>query len=107
LPREPDAANIAWRLVAAKDRFNVVPVRIENEDGITAWSPQPWRTIVSFNASLADNIATARALLNVAPPAADPQEPPGYRHRRAAHPALSLPPLWRSHDRHRGVRARL
>jgi hypothetical protein len=28
------------------------------------------------NANRAENIATARALLNVAPPAADPQEPP-------------------------------
>ena len=28
------------------------------------------------NAKRAENIATARALLNVAPPAADPQEPP-------------------------------
>jgi hypothetical protein len=28
------------------------------------------------NANRAENIATARALLNIAPPAADPQEPP-------------------------------
>jgi len=28
------------------------------------------------NANRAENIATARALLNVAPPAADPKEPP-------------------------------
>ena len=57
------------------------------------------------NANRAENIATARALLNVAPPAADPQEPPDI--------AIDIAMLrcflasCGAHDRDRDLRARL
>ena len=59
------------------------------------------------NANRAENIATARALLNVAPPAADPQQQPDIATGRATCAALPLPALRRPHDRHRDLRARL
>ena len=59
------------------------------------------------NANRAENIATARALLNVAPPARRPARAAGYRHGHATCAALPLPALWRPHDRDRGVRTRL
>jgi hypothetical protein len=54
----------------------------------------------------AESIATARALLDVVPPAA-PQKATGCCGGHPACAALPMPPLWRSHDRYRGVRARL
>ena len=59
------------------------------------------------SANRAENIATARALLNVAPPAVDPRKAAGRHAGCAACTALLVPALWRSHDRHRGLRARL
>ena len=59
------------------------------------------------SANRAENIATARALLNVAPPAADPQEQPDVAPDTPRGAALPMPALWRSHDRHRDLRARL
>ena len=56
-------------------------------------------------ANRAKSLATARALLNVPPPAADPQNHPGARYPACA--ALPMPVLWRAHDRHRDLRARL
>src|SRR5215472_5265975 len=55
----------------------------------------------------AESIATARALLNVAPPAADPQEQAGCGAGRATRAALPMLALRRAHDRHRNLRARL
>jgi hypothetical protein len=52
----------------------------------------------------AESIATARALLNVIPSAADPQQEPDGA---AAGAAVPMPPLWRAHDHHRDLRARL
>ena len=59
------------------------------------------------NTNRVENIATARALLNVAPPAADTQTAAGYRHRNTTCAALPLPALRRPHDRDRDLRARL
>jgi len=59
------------------------------------------------NANRAENIAKARALLNVARPAGDPQEQPYIATGHATCAALPMPALWRPHDRDRGVRTRL
>src|SRR5258708_32754812 len=44
--------------------------------GLPRGSPRIRHYGLFANANRAENIATARALLNIAPPAADPQEPP-------------------------------
>src|SRR5262249_7902960 len=49
----------------------------------------------------AESIATARALLNVAPPAADPHTTARCCTAHAACAAQAMPALWRAHDRHR------
>jgi len=54
----------------------------------------------------AESIATARALLNVARPAAD-RKSRRISPRHATCTALPLSALWRPHDRDRGVRTRL
>jgi len=59
------------------------------------------------NANRAESIATARALLDAAPPAADPKKATGYRAGRPTCAALPVPTLWRSDDRDRADRARL
>jgi hypothetical protein len=56
------------------------------------------------SANRAESIATARALLNVAP---RPAKAARMLRRIARVAVLPMPPLRRSHDRHRGVRARL
>jgi len=58
------------------------------------------------NANRAENIATARALLHIVPPA-DPQEQPDITPDALRCAALPVPTLRRPHDRDRGVRARL
>ena len=57
------------------------------------------------NANRAENIATARALLHIVPPA-DPKSSRISR-RTPYVSCLAVPTLWRPHDRDRGVRARL
>ena len=59
------------------------------------------------NTNRVENIATARALLNVAPPAADTQEQPDIASRNTTRAALPLPALRWPHDRDRDLRARL
>ena len=59
------------------------------------------------NANRAENIATARALLDVAPPAADPQEQPDIAPDAPRVLPCPCPRCGGSHDRDRGVRARL
>ena len=59
------------------------------------------------NANRAENIATARAFLDVAPPAADPQQQSDIAPEAPRVLALPMPALRRPHDRDRGVRTRL
>ncbi len=58
------------------------------------------------NANRADNIATARAFLDVAQPAADPQQQSDITPEGATPAALPMPALRRPHDRDPGVRIR-
>ena len=58
------------------------------------------------NANRAENIATARALLHIVPPA-DPQEQPDITPDALRVLPCPCPTLRRPHDRDRGVRARL
>ena len=55
----------------------------------------------------AQSIATARALLEVAAPAAGPQEQPDFAPHTPRVLPCPCPVLWRAHDRHRELRTRL
>ena len=59
------------------------------------------------NTNRAENIATARALFDVDPACRRPATAARCHAGCATCAALLVPALWRSHDRHRGVRARL